>query len=80
MTWFAVKGRTSGELLSLRGALLIHENRAELEFLIPGFRVVAITGGTPEEIAQHYGRPVMRWIEHPQLAAVRWPLRKDDFV
>ncbi len=80
MTWFAVKGRTSGELLSLKGALLVHPDRAELEFLIPGFRVVAVTGGTPEEISQHYGRPVMRWVEHPQMAAVTWPLNRRDFL
>ncbi len=80
MTWFAVEGTATRELLSYRGSLLVHEDRAELEYLIPGFRVVAVSGGTPEEIAARYGRPVMQWREHPDMAAVRWPIDRRDFL
>lgn len=79
MAWFAVV-TPQGEPWSHRGRLLIHDNRAELEFLIPNKTVVQLSGFTPEEVAERYGRPVMRYRDHPDMAAVRWPLQKDDFL
>jgi hypothetical protein len=80
MTWFAVIGPKSGELLTHRGQLLIHDDRAELEFLIPNQRVVPVGGRTPEEVSSRYDRPVLRWRDHPDMAAVRWPLQRRDFL
>lgn len=80
MTWYASRGPASGELLSYRGRLLIHDSPDELEWLIPGFRAVPLRGDEPEEIASRLGQPVMRWAEHPDMAAVRWPLNRKDFL
>ena len=77
MTWYATR-HSSGELVSYRGAILVHDNRAEIEWLIPTHPAVELSG-TREQIADRTGRTVMLWKDHPDMAAVRWPLRKEDF-
>lgn len=78
---FGMVGRTSGELLSFNGRMLIHDNRAEVEWL---FRdtiraAVVLRGSTVEEVAHRYGRPVMLLRDHPDMSAVRFPLDPKDF-
>jgi hypothetical protein len=63
-------GAVSGELLSHGGRVLVHDNAAELEFLFPGTRVVELPP---------YIEATLPITQHPELAAVRWPLRKDEF-
>ena len=79
MSWYAVV-TPAGEPWSYRGALLVHDDQAELEFLIPGHRVVRLNGFTEDEVSHRYGRPVMRWRDHPDMAAVQWPLNRKDFL
>ena len=70
---YALAGERSGELLSFGGQVLVHGDRAELDFLVPiGARVVTLPAGIPEE-------QTMPLSAHPELAGLRWPLRKDDF-
>ncbi len=69
--WYALVGATSGELLSYRGDVLVHHDRAELEFLVPDVRTV--------EITSELGRRFMSVRDHPSFASVRWPLRREDF-
>lgn len=59
-----------GEAYTLGGLMLVHEDRAELEFLFPSNPVVEVTG---TEL------PTRPWAEHPGMAGVRWPLNREDF-
>jgi hypothetical protein len=69
---YAVVGPSSGELLSLGGRILVHPDRAELEWLLVDQRVVEVPAHVPAE-------QTMPWSRHPQMAAVRFPLAKEDF-
>lgn len=72
MSRYGLVGATSGVLLTYRGAALVHDSAAELEWLIPGTRVVRLTDGD-------LGQPWMRLADHPDLRNIRWPLRREDF-
>lgn len=65
-------GGSSGELLTYGGQVLVHDDRAEMEWLFPNTRVVRITDGD-------LGQPVMRLRDHPSMQRVRFPLRREDF-
>lgn len=70
---YALQGTTSRDLLTFGGRVLVHDNRAELEFLFAGaVRVV----DCPRDIPPEQTLPVRH---HPQLAAVTWPLDPKDF-
>lgn len=70
---YAMVGATSGELLTFEGAVLVHDDRAELEWLFPhGARVI--------EFPRDGGMPTMPVADHPQLANIRWPLNRAHFV
>lgn len=71
MTRFAIKGAASRQLLTYRGAILTHPNRAELEFLLPGAEVVPYDG---REL------PTLPIARHPDMAALSWPLDRRDFL
>ena len=75
---YAIKGSASGELLSFKGRVILHPVRREMEWLMPAQQIVELTGSAPQ-IAQRLGRPVMLLKNHPGMASVRWPLRKEDF-
>lgn len=72
MTLFALVGPVSKELLSFNGQVLVHDNKAELEWLIPGVKVIQLPKAD-------IGRPTMPIKDHPDMAAVRWPLDKRHF-
>lgn len=72
-------GPRTGEPLSWRGRVLVHDGpAAEVEFILPTVRTVEVAGPT-ERVAARLGRPVMRLRDHPDLASVRWPLDRRDF-
>lgn len=73
MSRYGVAGASSGELLTYQGRVLVHNDRAELEYLLPGARVVRLTDGD-------LGAPTLPLREHPDMAAVRWPLDRKDFL
>lgn len=77
---WAMVGTASGEILSYQGAMVLHDNRAELEWLIPGARVVEVSGRTPDEVAERYRRPTMLLRDHPDMATIRWPIDRRDFL
>lgn len=77
---YALVGTSSHELLSWRGRMVLHENRAEMEYLFPLTQVVRLNGDSLEEVAHRYGRPVMRLRDHPDMAAVEWPLDRRKFL
>lgn len=75
---FAAKDPT-GELYSLGGAVLVHDTRHDLEWLMPGLEMIWLRGTTPDAVAHHLGRPVMLWRDHPDMAGIRWPLDRRQF-
>lgn len=70
---YAYVGPVSKELLTYQGRVLVHDNPDEMTFLVPAMRVVALPRAD-------LGRPLMRLRDHPDLAALTWPLRREDFV
>jgi hypothetical protein len=68
------------EPFTFQGRVVVHGDRAELEYLIPTHPVVELPGRTPEEVAARLGVPVMPLKDHPDMASVRWPLDRRDFV
>ncbi len=67
---FALLSPVTGGVYSRDGAILVHDNRAELEFLFPGRRARDVTDSV---------LPKIRWREHPQMAGITWPLRREEF-
>lgn len=71
--WFMLIAPRSKEPYSYEGAVLIHDNPKELEWLFPGVR--------NEELSTfEVGRPLMRLKLHPDMQAVTWPLDPADFL
>ena len=60
----------SGDVFTYGGAVLVHEDRAELEWLFPHRETVDVT----ESVL-----PKMKIKDHPQCACLTWPLRREDF-
>lgn len=71
MSLFGVRS-ASGELFTLNGLLLVHENREEIEWLLPGYLAVDVTN---TEL------PTLAWADHPGIkgAGITFPLDKNDF-
>lgn len=67
---WALKGGTTGQALTLNSRIVVHDNRHELEWLFPNTEVVDVT---------NTHMPVMRLKDHPDMSAVTWPLKKEDF-
>jgi hypothetical protein len=70
---YAMVGQASREALSYCGLILTHTDRAELEFLFRGVRVVELGDQVPEY-------DCMPIAQHPDLSRVRWPLQREDFI
>lgn len=72
MTVYGLWGPTSRDFLTFRGRVLVHDNRAELEWLFPGAPV--------REVPSSFKADQCFAIEHhPDLAMVRFPLQRSDF-
>lgn len=77
-TWYAVR-HSSGELLSLKGAVIVHDNPREIEWLIAPAKPIPLKGTTPPEVAHHLSRRVLLLKDHPDFSNVTWPLDKSKF-
>lgn len=69
---YALQGATSRDLLTYGGRILVHGDRAELEFLITGARIVEC----PRDIPPEQTLPIRY---HPNFASVTWPLNRKTF-
>jgi len=71
---WALQATTGGrDLLTWRGRVLVHGDRAELEFLVAGpVRVVECPRDIPPE-------QTLQIRFHPQFESVRWPLTREQF-
>lgn len=64
---YCLVGRVTGDLLSWKGRVLVHEDKAELEYLFPANRVVEL----PSIYAEDLTMPLKF---HPDMEAVQFPL------
>jgi len=67
---YGICGRSTGQILSYNGRAILHDDRGEMEFLFPAEKIIPVTCLENEFI-------LLR--DHPDMAAVKWPLRKEDF-
>ena len=73
MARYALQGAVSRDLLTWNGRVLVHSDRAEMEFLFTGdVHVVECPRNIPPEQCLE-----IRY--HPDLASVTWPLDRRDF-
>jgi hypothetical protein len=72
MKRYALYGEKSRTLLTFMGRVLVHDNKAELEYLTVGAKAVECPSGIPE--GQTFPLRL-----HPNLTTVEWPLRKESF-
>jgi hypothetical protein len=67
---YALVGAVTGDLLTYQGRVLLHPDRAELEWLFPLSRVVRVTGDVG---------PTLALSAHPDMYGVSFPLDRRDF-
>ena len=73
---YALYGEHSRSLLTFQARPLVHDNRAELEYLFPRARVVAVTDADLAACSPLEPMPIR---EHPGMATVSFPLDRRDF-
>ncbi|TWE17140.1 hypothetical protein [Kitasatospora atroaurantiaca] len=69
---WALQGEVSRDLLTWNGRVIVHNSRAELEFLTAGARVIECPRSIPPE-------QTLPLRAHPQFAHHTWPLRREDY-
>lgn len=69
---YALYGDHSRSLLTYQGRVIVHTDRAELEFLCPFTRVVEC----PAWVRDEDTLPIH---QHPRYVHVRFPLHREDF-
>lgn len=72
MSRYALVGAHTGDLLTFRGRVIVHDQRHEMEWVFPNSRVVRVADG--ESLG-----PTISLKDHPDMASFRWPLRREDF-
>lgn len=73
---FAIYGRQTKDILTWGGQPIVHTNRYEMEWLMPGAIVVQVT---ERDLRDRSPLPPLRLRDHPGLAHLTWPLRREDF-
>lgn len=76
---WALVQHANREPFTFGGRVVLHPDRAELAFLVPTHDVVELRGSTAEEVAERLGVPTMLLKDHPDMAAVSWPLDRRRF-
>lgn len=72
-TRYGVRGARSRDFLTWQGRVLVHDNRAELEYLVRGeVAVMELPRDWPAD-------QTVRIQDHPDFAAVRFPLQRAQF-
>jgi hypothetical protein len=73
MKRYGLVGERSRELLTHGGRVLWHTDAAELGYLVP------VGAGTTELPPDIPAAETLHISQHPQMAAVSWPLNRRDF-
>lgn len=71
-TQYGLWGTTRREFLTWRGRVLVHSNRAELEWLFPH----SVVREVPPSFATNMRLPIQ---QHPDLQHVTFPLVRSEF-
>lgn len=69
---YGLYGAATRDFLTFAGRVLVHDNRAELEWLVPGTQVREVPPSFPPDQCL----PIRL---HPDLQAVDFPLNRRDF-
>ncbi len=72
MKRYGLYGPRSRDFLTCDGRILVHTNRAEMEWLFRNVTVREVPRTIPDELT-------MPLTAHPQLTGVRFPLSRKDF-
>lgn len=73
MKRYGLYGRTTREFLTVGGRVLVHQNRAEMEWLFPGSTVREVPPTFPPD-------QTLPLEHHPALVGVvTFPIRKEEF-
>lgn len=73
---YALYGRGSGDLLTLHGRVIVHDNQREMEYLFPSAVIVKVN---ERDVKKRSPFEVLPLRDHPGLQHVSWPLNRDDF-
>ena len=73
MKRYGLYGPRSRDFLTCGGRILVHTNRAEMEWLFLNVTVREVPRSIPDE-------QTMPLAAHPQLIGVRFPLNRKDFA
>jgi hypothetical protein len=72
MARFALYGLNSRDFLTFCGLVIVHTNKAEMEWLFPAAVVRELPASFPAE-------QTMPLELHPDMVSVSWPLTKEQF-
>lgn len=78
MSYFALEGTTSKELITYEGKVIFHDNPRELLFLfekslsLGQIRIIQLPN-------KGLGRPLLRLRDHPGMASTTFPLDINEF-
>lgn len=75
-TRWAIYGPVTGDLLTFQGRPIVHDNRAELEWLLPGANIRRVTD---QDLVRRSPLPPLPIREHPAYAGLSFPLRRSEF-
>lgn len=64
---YVLVGRTTKDALSYRGKIIVHDNKAELEFLFPNERVAPLPKYVDSSLT-------IALKDHPDMDSIQWPL------
>lgn len=73
MSRYGLVNERQNDLYTLGGRIIVHDNKAELEWLFPKTRVVRLSDG-------NIG-PTLRLCDHPRFVeqGITFPLKREDF-
>lgn len=73
---YALYGEHARDLLTLNGRPIVHDNREEMQWLLPDARVVPVN---EHDLRRRSPLPPLPLNRHPDLEGIRWPLDRSQF-
>jgi hypothetical protein len=73
---YALYGEVSRDILTLDGRPIVHDNRDEMQFLMPQAKVIPVTEA---DLKARSPLTPLQLRNHPALLHITWPLDRKDF-
>jgi len=73
---WAIMGQVTRDLLTYRGRPVVHDNRDELQWLLPGAVLVRVSD---QDLRARSPLPPLPLRDHPDMAGAAWPLDREEF-